>query len=158
MPPSAAESRPSGGARMLAYAVTLACVVAVTAPAAWPTGRDSFPRSSYPMFAQPRGSVMTLATVLGVRRDGVRVPLSPEAIAGARWVNMAARLVGDAVRGSAAARDALCESVARRVRASNDAALVRIEVVQETFDTVAYFVDTSTPRHRHTLAHCPVVP
>lgn len=133
----------------------LAVVLVLLVPLAWPWGSDSFPISSYPMFARPRAKVATIETVVGVRETGERVTLSPELIGATRWTNLAARLVLDAVTAGADASTRLCERVATRA-ADEREDLVALEVVTETFDTVAHLTQSAPPISVRVHARCEV--
>ena len=131
----------------------LAVVLVLLVPLAWPWGADSFPVSSYPMFARPRAQVATVQTVVGVRETGERVVLSPELIGDTHWTNLAARLVLDAVMAGAEASGRLCERVAARVAAERED-VVALEVVTETFDSVAHLTEGAPPIAVRVHARC----
>lgn len=133
----------------------LAVVLVLLVPLAWPWGFDSFPVSSYPMFARPRAEIATVQTVVGVRETGERVTLSPELIGDTRWTNLAARLVLDAVTAGADASARLCGRVAARVAAARED-LVALEVVTETFDSVAHLTEGAPPISVRVHARCEV--
>lgn len=144
------EQRPQ---RALIYVISLLVLGAVVYPCWWPWGVDSFPLSNYPMFALPRQSNVSVPTVVGVDAQGVRRPLTPELIGGARWPNMAARLVRDSVRRGRKATATLCRDIAARVTTPD---VVSLEVVTETFDSIAYFTDGPKPRKRSVHARCTI--
>ncbi len=130
---------------------------AVALPATWPSGEDGFPLSSYPMFARRPRARAAIVTVVGVTPGGVSTPLTPELIAGAPWVNLAGRVVRERVKKGPRAAESLCRTVAERVAAAA-LALEHIEVVTESFDTIAAIVDSAPPRGRKVHARCPVRP
>jgi len=141
--------------RLRSYAFAFAVLALVAWPITWKAGRDSFPLSSYPMFARARKARMQLTTVLGVREGGGTTTLSPELIADAHWVNLAARVVRDTVAKGPAATDALCRKVAARV-AADRADVLELQIVTETFDVVAASADDAPPTSRKVLTTCPV--
>ncbi|MEM6992795.1 MAG: hypothetical protein AAF721_19930 [Myxococcota bacterium] len=141
--------------RLTSYAFAIAVVVAVAVPGHWSYGDDSFPLSNYPMFSKPRRGVVSVSTVVGIAADGTPTTLTPELIGGARWINMAARLVRETVPRGRAACEELCAAVAQRV-ADSKHGLPSLEVVTETFDSVAYSLGESTPMKRRVHARCSV--
>jgi len=133
--------------------VLLAVVAVLLVPLAWPWGVDSFPLSSYPMFARPRPQIVSIPTVVGVRETGERVTLSPELIGDTRWTNLAVRLVRDSVAAGAKASSRLCERIAARV-ADEREDVVALEVVTETFDSVAHLTEAAPPTAVRVHARC----
>ena len=60
--------------RLYAVVVIAVLAFAVSAPVFWERGRDSFPLSSYPMFARPSTSALiTMEYAVAITRDGERV-------------------------------------------------------------------------------------
>src|SRR5262245_52091325 len=150
--------RPNAGVwmrRLAAVVISIGAVAAVLSPLLWDESRDSYPVSTYPMFARDHGRVRAYATVVGVRDGGEVERLSPETIAGTREpVQAAETVVREVRRGHAAA---LCDDVAARIttRGSNDE-LDSIEVVTETYDVLAYFDGQTEPEQRLVHATCDV--
>lgn len=145
--------------RLFPYTVSAAVLAAVLAPVSWEPSRDSFPLSSYPMFSEARGGESRIATVVGIDERGQRVILDPRLIGGTDEVILASATVWQAVAGGPESSMRLCDEVARRVAARSrgrHAALTRLEVVVERFDTVAYFQGSDEPLKRQVSAHCPV--
>lgn len=142
-----------GGERWWIRLVTLVVVGLVAWPALWPlVGRpaaDSFPLSTYPMFAHDRGEMVEVATVVGIAHGEIR-RLSPELIAGTDQVMLAATAVQRAVAGTAGGPRALCIEVAGRV---DDPAVRRIEVVVERYE-VERWPRASEPLERRLVASC----
>lgn len=112
------------------YLVAGVAVVAVLAPLLGPPEGDSYPLSTYPMFARDGGDTAHLVTVVGVDGDGARHRLSPEKIAATDEPVLAAETVLRAIRLDHSG--VLCADVADRLAGSED--LVRVEVVTETHD------------------------
>jgi hypothetical protein len=137
--------------RVLAYTVAIAGVVLVATPAV--LGRDSFPLSDYPMFADDRGRESVIATAVGVTADGDRERLSPELIGGTDEPVLAAAAAARATVSSSGAA-ALCDDIAARAGGRDD--LRAIEVVTERYDTVAYFESDEPPESTTVHARCPV--
>ncbi len=93
-----------------AVVVTALAVAAVLSPLSRSPSEDSFPLSTYPMFASPRGGEQELTVARGVGPDGRVVRLSPEAIAGTDEVIQASGAVRRAVADGRAAE--LCSRIA----------------------------------------------
>jgi len=109
--------------------VTLIVLLAVVSPAL--RDRDSFPLSTYPMYAHTRADTAEFSTVVGVDARGSRVPLSLSAIAGTDDALIGQARVRRAIE--AAQHGALCADVAERVPDEID----RLEVVTERHELVA---------------------
>lgn len=99
----------------------------VLSPLARDPQSDTYPLSTYPMFASDRGEVHRIATVVEVRDDGTTARLSPELIAGTDEVILTAVTVSRAVRDGDAGE--LCQEVAARLGAGR-----RARVQTETHD------------------------
>jgi hypothetical protein len=98
-------------------------------------GSDDFPLSTYPMFAWPRPTRLTLDYVVGWTAAGERWHVPPSAI-GSSEVLQAKRLVERAVAGGPEAMAELCARVAARVRARRDD-IVAVAIVTGTHDALA---------------------
>ncbi|MGH2687122.1 MAG: hypothetical protein ACRDJP_16785 [Actinomycetota bacterium] len=122
----------------------------VVAPVFRQPPRDSFPLSTYPMFATDRGPVAAVNTVLGVDAEGATHTLSPEIIGGSDEVILAAATVTRAIRDRAA--DGLCETAAERVDGDD---LLLLRVVTHRYDTVAYLAGEREPIDEVVHAECP---
>ncbi len=103
-------------------------------PAVQPDPSDGFPVSTYPMFARRSGTVVRLATAVGLDASGDVHRLGPGTISGGDEVILAAEQVRLAVAEGAASVAALCREIAARV---DDADLVTVEVRTERRDAVA---------------------
>ena len=119
-----------------------AVLVVVVAAMIWPAIRhvDSFPLSTYPMFADDAGRTTAVDTASGLRADGTRVTLSPQLVTGTTEVILAAATVSRAIQDGRA--DALSAEVAGRVAASGDA-IPHVEIATQTFDAVDYFASSA---------------
>jgi len=126
--------------------VGLAAVV-VLSPLARPPRSDTYPLSTYPMFASDRGAVHDIATVVEVKDDGSTVRLSPELIAGTDEVILTAVTVTRAVaRGEAAE---LCAEVAARLGEGR-----RARVQTERHDVVETVASGAAPLGIDVHAEC----
>ena len=140
-------------ARVAVLAGLAAVVGAVLAPPVlWPE-RDSYPLSTYPMFASDRGTRSSLAVAVGIDRDGAVHRLSASEVSGTDEVMLAVQTVRRAVAGGRA--DDLCRAVAGRTR---DGSLVAVEVRTEVVDSVGWLQGQREPESVTVHARCPVGP
>jgi hypothetical protein len=117
--------------------------------------RDSFPLSTFPMFAADIDRTQSIDTAVAIGTDGSIERLSPADIGGTTVVNQAASVVTTAIVGGRA--DELCAAIAKRV-AGAGADRVAVEVVTERYDAVRWFDGERTPVERVVHARCPVAP
>ena len=121
-----------------------------------PNRGDSFPLSTYPMFASRRPVVTTLDFAYGVTAAGERRTLSPRML-GTREVLQAAAILDRAVDGGPKALVPLCEAIAMRVAAAPQFAdIATIRIVEGTYDAVEYLV-RAAPGIEHDRWRCRVV-
>lgn len=120
------------------YVALLAVLVVMLAPVV--RDRDSYPGSTYPMFARDRGATSNVATVVGRADDGTVERLTPQLIGGTDEVVLAVETAARAVRAGGGRPVALCREVATRLARSRPG-IVTVEVRVETHDAVAYFTD-----------------
>jgi hypothetical protein len=106
--------------------VIVAAVVVVVLPAVHQ--RDSFPLSTYPMYAAARPSVVTLPAAIGIEADGRRRYLPMAVVARTDDPLIAASLLRGYIRNGTAG--ALCAQIAARAPAG----VVGVEVVEERHD------------------------
>jgi hypothetical protein len=130
--------------------LAVAFLAAVVAPAVM--NHDSFPFSTYPMYADRGTRVATLATAVGIDAAGGAQRLSPETIATTDDPLIAESSLYDAIRAGRAG--ALCIDIARRTSGG----LVRIEVVEERHDLVARAMHHDSLLERSVDARCEVRP
>ncbi|MFQ5417037.1 MAG: hypothetical protein ACE5FL_08345 [Myxococcota bacterium] len=141
--------------RLLSYAVGLLLLAAVLAPAFRDPHRDSYPLSTFPMFTADRGRVC-IDRALGVDAAGRRVSLPPPLL-GTGEIVQAQVTLRRAMRGNRAARKGFCRRVAGRVAAQRALdGVLRVEVVSECYDPVAYYVDGPQPQARRKRTGCDV--
>lgn len=127
-------------------AITLAVLVAVISPAV--RDRDSFPLSTYPMYATARPDVVGLGTVVGIDQRGATQRLSMATIARSDDPLVAASLVRTAIHEGDT--EALCREVARRV----DDDIAAIQVVEERHDLDRYAAGDPSLIRRRVHATC----
>lgn len=136
--------------------VTLVLGALILSPLARERGWDSFPISSYPMFARgDLGTVNELAHVVLIGPDGGRAPAAPSLIGTPEPMVAMTTVRAHVERGSAAE---LCASIASRARDARTSA-VAIEVVTSRFDARRYFSghpDARAPLERVVHARCEV--
>jgi hypothetical protein len=139
--------------RALAYALGLGVPCLVVSPLL--TGAaDSFPVSTYPMFAQPRGQP-TLHTMVALGPSGEQ-RLSPPLI-GTKEVLQSKVLIQRSVAGGEGSMAELCSSAAARVaQAPGYEAAHSVAIVARRYDPVSYFVSGPTPLDEQRLFACPV--
>lgn len=141
--------------RLLAYGFGLGMVALVAAPGFGDPGDDSYPLSTYPMFARPRGKPR-LSFVEGVT-DGEPMRLPPDIVAH-NEIMQAVATVRTAVLAGPEAMDRLCTRVAADV--AHDEAYARVHevrIVSARFDPVRYFTEGPTPEERSVHFQCPVL-
>jgi hypothetical protein len=128
--------------------VAVALVVVMVSPAL--RDHDSFPLSTYPIYASARPRTATFGTVIGELADGSwrRLPMS--IIASTDDPLIAADRVADAIDDGRS--EDLCAEVARR--APDDVAV--IVVVSERHDVVATAQGRDVPLERIERARCAV--
>jgi hypothetical protein len=130
----------------------LVAVVAGTVVLISPALRDhdSFPLSTYPIYASARAREATFVTAHGVRADGSAHRLSMDVIARTDDPLIAASRVDDAV--AAGRVDELCAEIA--ARAPSD--VVAVVVVRERHDVVDGARGEDSLLQREQLARCAV--
>ncbi len=141
---------PSSRTAWIRRAVTVAVLAAVVSPAL--RDHDSFPLSTYPMYAGTSGRVVSIATALGVDRAGAVHYLPLRAVADTDDPLIAESTVRQAI--NAHQTDALCADIAARTRDP----MVTIEVVDERHDVVARAAGNESLLGRSVHARCPVAP
>jgi hypothetical protein len=138
--------------RGVALVVGLGASLAVLSPLVAMDG-DSFPISSYPMFARPRGQP-TLYAAVARAADGSEHRLPPGAI-GSSEVLQSKVLIQRSVEGGPEAMLALCQSIAQRIAGLPGAPALRsVEIVRRRYDPIAYFVSGPEPIEQERLQTC----
>jgi hypothetical protein len=140
------------GSAAYAYAVSALLLAVVAYPLTQGPRYDSFPWSSYPMFARDRARVANVAHVVALSDDGRHRPVPPPLVANDE-VLQAAATIRAAIRGSRA--PALCRQVAERVAAApawDD--FTWLEVATDRYDVIEYFGGAVVPIERDLHARC----
>lgn len=119
---------------------------------------DSFPWSTFPMFAHGRADAITrVDQMLAVSADKTRRPVPPRLVANDEVLQAAATL-RTAIRRGRKASAGLCRKVAARLADDPEwADVVRLELVSVKFDAFAYFAGDTAPRGKPRVrARCKV--
>lgn len=129
-----------------AWLVAAAVLAAQVFPLTRGPHYDSFPWSTFPMFAHGRPTAIThVDQLLAVSSDRSARPIPPRLVANDEVLQAAATLRSTIRRGKKATR-ALCRQVAARL--ADDPAwsdIVRIDFVTRKFDALQYFAGDQTP-------------
>ncbi len=134
--------------------VSVVLLVATLSPLARDPGDDSFPLSTYPMFAFARPTRVEIGYAIGQTATGTR-RLTPTLI-GAGEVLQAMAVVETAIKSGPRRLEPLCRGIAARVAADADYGdVVAIRIVWATIDAVAYLVDDQ-PASEAERARCVV--
>lgn len=142
--------------RLLAYGLGFGLVALSAAPAFRDPEDDSYPLSTYPMFARPRGKPR-LSIVEGLNTSGAPVRLSPELVVVHDEVMQAAATVRRAVAEGPHALERLCSEVASRTASDADYQNVQtVRVVTARYDPVLYFSKGPEPEERVEHFRCAV--
>lgn len=133
----------------------LAVVIASASPVLRAARDDSYPLSTYPMFARILNKpLLTIAE--GITDSGGTRRLSPALVANDEPMQ-AMRTLRIAGEGTRRTRKALCQSIAARVAGAPELADVRqVRIVRARFDPLTYFDGRSEPERVQSLMHCPV--
>ena len=142
------------GTRLCAYLFGLGVPAAVLSPLLC-GAPDSFPLSTYPMFAQTRGQA-TLYVVVAIASDGQEQRLPPPLI-GTKEVLQAKVLIQRAVDGGPETMAQLCDETAARVAATSEFQAARaVAIVQRRYDPIDYFVKSRSPLAQRHVYECAI--
>ena len=142
--------------RRFAALASLALCAAVLAPAVRAPDNDSFPLSTYPMFAAPRPRELTMASARGVTRDGRPRTLSPAHV-GTGEVMQAFATIQRAAAAGPDERSALCAAIAARVAGDAELAdVVAVELVSGSYDAVELVAGGTRVGREAVLVRCSV--
>ncbi len=145
------------GGAVYAWVLGAVMLALVFRPLSQPAGADSFPFSSYPMFAFGRPSALTdVHHLVAFDAAGVSRPVPPKLVANDE-VLQAEVTLHRAVRGGRKTSAALCKRVAARL--ADDPAwsdVVRLELLSDRYDALVYFAGDTTPIRTKRRARCKV--
>jgi hypothetical protein len=144
----------SARSRIAAYVVGVGAVIAAAAPAFRDANADSYPLSTYPMFARPIGKPQLLFFESVDERRRVRA-VPPELVANDEVMQSAKRIRRAARQGPKALKQ-LCQEVAKRVQKQRRPKLLELRIVEARFDPIAYFSEEPKPEERSVLTTCKV--
>ena len=148
----------SGSERLRAFLVSAAVMTAVLWPLTWGATRDSFPLSSYPMFAHNRRSaVLGAVYAVATDPDGRRRYVPPDLVAN-REVLQARAVLDHAARGGKKGAMTLCRELAGRIAARTSgpfAGAASVSILRGRHDAAVYF-DTGALGSETVIASCPV--
>ena len=128
-------------------AIYIVVVAALLSPLV--TGRDSFPLSTYPMYASARGDTADLVTAVGVTADGEINRLGLDTIGNSDDPLIVESLLRRAINTGTTKK--LCASIARRAPASM--ATIEIVTVRHVLADIAQD-HSATPLERTVHARC----
>lgn len=149
------------GRRRVAPALfSVAMVTAVAWPATWNPPRDSFPLSSYPMFARDvsEAKQALLVRAVGIDAKGRALVMPPDIVANGEVMQAFATLRQAVERGPVATQ-ALCEQLAKRITAQQAPpwqAISSIEIGTYRYDPIDYFVHQALPQRMAVHGSCHV--
>jgi hypothetical protein len=133
----------------------LGVVVASAAPLLRAARDDSYPFSTYPMFARVLDKP-ELTVAVGVTAARAELRLPPEMVANEEPMQ-AMRTLRQAGNGDRSALKALCSSIAARVARTAAFSQVRaVRIVRARFDPLTYFEGTPGPEQAQQLIQCRV--
>lgn len=124
--------------RVAAAVVSLVLLGATAAPVLRAPRDDGFPLSTYPMFATPRPTQLTLDYARGVTAAGAHRTLRPSLVGSGEILQAVAVIARARAAGQL---PALCAAIAARVAADDRFAdVVAVQIVSGTHDAVAFLV------------------
>lgn len=146
--------------RVYGIGVTLIVIGAVLYPLSWKRHRDSFPLSTYPMFAHAkREPILHSSYAYALDKDGDRHLLSPRFVGSEEVLQAQATLNHAARRGGVVARE-LCRRIAARVARSSRRSLSEatwVRIVSARHNAVHYLTGRDTVGKEVKRAQCAVV-
>ena len=141
---------------MLARVVPFAVLAALLYPLSFAPGRDSFPLSSYPMFARARtSSELAIDHFLVAQPDGSARFVAPAIVASGEVLQVRA-LIGEAIARGPQASAALCADVAARLAGREGHAGLELRLVRARYDALAYLTGRDTRGTQRVHVRCPI--
>jgi hypothetical protein len=149
---SAAERREP----LVAWTVSALFLGAILWPMAQTPPRDSFPLSTFPMFARARPPVVDIDHLVAVGNAGQRRIVPPQLVVRGEVLQSKALIDATVRRGRRASLE-LCRAVAARLAEDPGwSNVVRLELRRDRFDVLAYFAGERTPLQQRVHARCRV--
>jgi hypothetical protein len=120
-----------------------------------PFVEDSFPFSTYPMFARTLDK-RVIVYAEGLAKGSTAVRLGPELVANDEPMQAQRTLRRAAAAGAPALRK-LCQRIAERVAAAPELSTIRrVRIVRSAFEPLRYFETDGAPAEREVLEQCRV--
>jgi hypothetical protein len=144
--------------RFHAYVVSALVLAAMASPALRGPHDDSYPLSTYPMFAHRRGRENDVTRAVAIHADASEAAVPPRYVANAETMQAFYTLARAVEAGDAASAE-LCETIAARLPAAREPELssaVRLELVTERVDAIDYLAGRARPFDRRVHASCEV--
>jgi hypothetical protein len=141
--------------RIFAYVVSLGMLGATVAPGLGDPTDDSYPLSTYPMFARPKAKT-NIPFAEGIDDVGHAIRLGPEVIANDEAMQ-AVHTLRRAINGGPERLEQLCLRVAERTAADKRLErVVTVRLAEGQFDSIGYFLGATEPETRTTHHECAV--
>lgn len=143
-------------AKPYAYVVSAVLLGAMLTPVFWDASDDSFPLSTFPMFAHERSRTESVTSAVLVSADGSEQPVPASYVANMEPMQALSTLIKTVVEGRTATR-ALCERIARRVEASGVPKLTaaeRVMIVTRSVDAIDFLAGRSQASGGKVHARC----
>ena len=140
--------------RVWSYGLGAVVIIAVLLPLAGDPRADSFPLSTYPMFAGRQSSEATIPHAVVIDSSGERSALPPVAVANDEVIQ-AFETLRQAVRQGLEATARLCTRAADWYAGRSEGP-ARVEIVSDTYRAVAYFEGEKEPISSQVHVSCEV--
>lgn len=140
--------------RARAYAMSFLLAGLVASPLFGAFHGDSFPVSTYPMFATARSSEVVMPHAIALTAAGEERRVRPADIANDEVIQ-AFETIRQAIRQGPQALDELCGHIAGNMARHGD--VVRVQIVTSRYDGIDYFGGHTEPEERWVEAECEVV-
>lgn len=138
--------------RLWAYGFSAALLLLVASPLFGAFANDSFPVSTYPMFASARGREVSIPYASAITADGEVLRVPPRAVANDEVIQ-SFETIRQAIRFGPEALDALCHHIGGNMEVHG---AVRIRILTGTYDAVSYFHGDKDPIAEHLHTECEV--
>ncbi len=116
---------------------------------------DSFPVSTYPMFASARSSEVLMPHAIAYTADGEERRVRPHDVANDEVIQ-AFSTIRQAIRQGQEAVDQLCQHIAQNVARHDD--VVTVQIVTSHYDALEYFDGDKEAKDRWIEGECAVAP